>query len=220
MDEVVEENDLLTDNLRVATNTNAQLTTKLEKLAQNHSDETARFESEAQTLRGELEGEKDRVIQLERSIKARYNAGAAVECLTSAKAVKEEEQKSSKLATISDKLCSANNSLKDKEVEIDELRKVNNAISVKLEVTNDELSNANDTLKEKEAIIVAMSHQQDANDAKLATTEQENAAMAAELARVKAELKDLKEKTLLETVCSVASEVISYIPFRKKRKIR
>jgi len=56
-------------------------------------------------------------------------------------------------------------------------------------------------------------------DIKLATAEQENAAMAAELARVKAELKDLKEKTLLETVCSVASEVISYIPFRKKRKI-
>ena len=53
---------------------------------------------------------------------------------------KEEERKLSKLATISDKRCSANNSLKDKELEIDELRKANNAISVKLEVTNDELS--------------------------------------------------------------------------------
>ena len=105
-------------------------------------------------------------------------AGAAVECITSAKAVKEEEQKSSKLATISDKLCSANNSLKDKEVENDELRKANNAISVKLEVTNDELSNANDTLKEKEAIIVEMSNKQHAKDIKLATAEQENAAMA------------------------------------------
>lgn len=31
MDEVVEENNLLTDNLRAATDTNAQLTTKLEK---------------------------------------------------------------------------------------------------------------------------------------------------------------------------------------------
>jgi chromosome segregation ATPase len=163
------------------------------------------------------------VVQLERSIKARNNAGAAVECLTSAKAVKEEERKSSKLATISDKLCSANNSLKDKEVEIDELRKANNAISVKLEVTNDELSNANDTLKEKESIIVAMSHQQDANDAKLATAEQENAAVLARLSKMEAELKNLKEKTLLEaistTVYSVASEVVSYMPFRKKRRI-
>ena len=167
------------------------------------SDEAARFKSEAQTLRSELEGEKDRVIRLEQSSKARNNAGSAVECLENAKAVKEEGQVSSKLSATSDKLYAVNNSLKDKEAEIDELHKT-----------------MNDTLNEKEAIIVEMSNKQHAKDIKLATAEQENAAMAAELARVKAELKDLKEKTLLETVCSVASEVISYIPFRKKRKIR
>ena len=158
--------------------------------------------SKAQTLRGELEVEKDRVIRLEQFVKARNNAASAVDCLESAKAVKEEEQISSKLSATSDKLYAVNNSLKDKEAEIDELHKT-----------------MNDTLNEKEAIIVAMSHQQDANDAKLATTEQENAAMAAELARVKAELKNLKDKTLLETVYSVASEVVSYMPFHKKRRI-
>ena len=199
---------------------------KLEKAKITQGQLTANLAKANDTidkLQHELEGGKDRVIQLERSIKARNIAGAAVECLTSAKAVKEEEQKSSKLATISDKLCSANNSLKDKEVEIDELRKVNNAISVKLEVTNDELSNANDTLKEKEAIIVEMSNKQHAKDVKLATAEQENAAMAAELAMVKTELRNLKTKTLFDTIGSTvynaATEIVSYMPFRKKRKI-
>lgn len=42
-----------------------------------------------------------------------------------------------------------------------------------------------------------MSHQQDANDAKLATAEQENAAVLARLSKMEAELKNLKEKTLL-----------------------
>ena len=74
--------------------------------------------------------------------------------------MKEEEQLSSKLSATSDKLYAVNNSLKDKEAEIDEPSQA-----------------ANDTLKEKEAIIVEMSNKQHAKDAKLATAEQENAAM-------------------------------------------
>ena len=178
---------------------------KLEKAKITQGQLTANLAKANDTidkLQHELEGEKDRVILLEQSSKARNNAGSAVECLENAKEVKEEEQISSRLSATSDKLYAVNNSLKAREAEIDELHKT-----------------MNDTLNEKEAIIVEMSNKQHAKDIKLATAEQENAAMAAELARVKAELKDLKEKTLLETVCSVASEVISYIPFRKKRKI-
>ena len=117
--------------------------------------------SKAQTLRGELEVERERVIRLEQFVKARNNAASAVDCLESAKAVKEEEQISSKLSATSDKLYAVNNSLKDKEAEIDELSQA-----------------TNDTLKEKEAIIAEMSNKQHAKDAKLATAGQENAAMA------------------------------------------
>ena len=100
------------------------------------------------------------MIRLEQFVKARNNAASAVDCLESAKAVKEEEQISSKLSATSDKLYAVNNSLKDKEAEIDEPSQA-----------------ANETLKEKEAIIVEMSNKQHAKDAKLATAEQENAAM-------------------------------------------
>ena len=146
------------------------------------------------------------MIQLEQSIKARNNAGSAVECLENAKAVKEEGQVSSRLSATSDKLYAVNNSLKAKEVEIDELRQA-----------------TNDRLKEKEAIIVEMSNKQHTKDVKLATAEQENAALAAELAMVKTELGNLKTKTLFDTIGSTvynaATEIVSYMPFRKKRKI-
>ena len=75
-----------------------------------------------------------------------------------------------------------------------------------------------------------MSNKQHTKDVKLATAEQElataeqeNAAVAAELAMVKAELRNLKKKTLFKTigitVYTAATEIVSYMLFRKKKKI-